>query len=75
MSLTIVLFTANIGDLQQDVQFEEILSLIFARNNYSKSYSLIKNDHLGQISAPKELLSYLKKYDIQYVISVNLAKS
>lgn len=70
-----ILFTANIGDLQQNAQFEEILSLIFASNKYSKSYSLIKNDPLGQISDSEKLLGYLKKYDIQYVISVNLAKS
>lgn len=70
-----ILFTANIGDLQQNAQFEEILSLIFSSNKYSKSYSLIKNDPLGQISDSEKLLGYLKKYDIQYVISVNLAKS
>lgn len=70
-----ILFTANIGDLQQNAQFEEILSTFFINNRYDKSYSLIKIDPLGVISDLPTLLDYLKKYDIQYIISVTLTNS
>lgn len=70
-----ILFTANIGDLQQNAQFEEILSTFFIDNRYDKSYSLIKIDPLGVISDLPTLLDYLKKYDIQYIISVTLTNS
>ena len=70
-----ILFTANIGDLQQNAQFEEILSTFFINNRYDKSYSLIKIDPLGEISDLPTLLDYLKKYDIQYIISVTLTNS
>lgn len=70
-----ILFTANIGDLQQNAQFEEILSTFFIDNRYDKSYSLIKIDPLGEISDLPTLLDYLKKYDIQYIISVTLTNS
>ena len=70
-----ILFTANIGDLQQNAQFEEILSMFFINNRYDKSYSLIKIDPLGEISDLPTLLDYLKKYDIQYIISVTLTNS
>lgn len=70
-----ILFTASIGDLQQDAQFEEILSTFFINNRYDKSYSLIKIDPLGEISDLPTLLDYLKKYDIQYIISVTLTNS
>ena len=56
-----ILFTANIGDLQQNAQFEEILSTFFIDNRYDKSYSLIKIDPLGEISDLPTLLDYLKK--------------
>lgn len=70
-----ILFTANIGDLQQNAQFEEILSTFFINNRYDKPYSLIKIDPLGEISDLPTLLDYLKKYDIQYIISVTLTNS
>lgn len=70
-----ILFTANIGDLQQNAQFEEILSTFFINNRYDKPYSLIKIDPLGVISDLPTLLDYLKKYDIQYIISVTLTNS
>ena len=70
-----ILFTANIGDLQQNAQFEEILSTFFINNRYDKSYSSIKIDPLGVISDLPTLLDYLKKYDIQYIISVTLTNS
>ena len=70
-----ILFTANIGDLQQNAQFEEILSTFFINNRYDKPYSLIKIDSLGEISDLPTLLDYLKKYDIQYIISVTLTNS
>lgn len=70
-----ILFTANIGDLQQNAQFEEILSTFFINNRYDKPYSLIKIDPLGEISDLPTLLDYLKEYDIQYIISVTLTNS
>lgn len=70
-----ILFTANIGDLQQNAQFEEILSTFFINNRYDKPYSLIKIDPLGEISDLPTSLDYLKKYDIQYIISVTLTNS
>ncbi|MCI6954247.1 MAG: hypothetical protein MR839_10220 [Spirochaetia bacterium] len=70
-----ILFTANIGDLQQNAQFEEIVSTFFINNRYDKPYSLIKIDPLGEISDLPTLLDYLKKYDIQYIISVTLTNS